>query len=258
MAFPNFKNKYAEDSLFSPEDHWKHKIERGNPPTFDPPKGVIFCYREELMEYILKAHETTRVEGFLDEMYLLSETKDQVALIGKLAKGAPAVVTILEQLIALGIKRFISIGIAGALQKQVNIGDVVICERAIRDEGTSYHYVRPSKYVYASEKMVKRIKNSLDTHNWKYIVGTSWTTDAFYRETVAEVKHYQKEGVLTVEMEAAALFAVAQYRNVEIGAIFTISDSLAELQWNPRFHVKEPSEVLEILYQVAMDILLGG
>lgn len=254
MEFPNFKNKYAEDSLFSPEDHWKHKIERGDPPTFDPPKGVIFCYQEELMKHILQAHKTTKVKG-VDKMYLLTETDDQVAIIGRLGKGAPAVVTILEQLIALGVKKFMSIGIAGTLQNQVSIGDIIICEKAIRDEGTSYHYVKPSKYAYASEEMVKRIRKSLDTHSQHYIVGTSWTTDAFYRETVAEVKHYRKEGVVTVDMEASALFAVAQYRNVEIGVIFTISDSLTELQWDPQFHVKEPPEKLEILYKVAVDIL---
>lgn len=257
MQFPHFKDKYAGDSLFSPEDHWKHKIERGDPPTFHPPKGVIFCYQEEMMEYVLKTHETTKVKGFLDEMYLLTETNDQVAIIGGLSKGAPAIVTIMEQLIALGVKRFISIGIAGTLQKRVHIGDIIICDKAIRDEGTSYHYVKPSKYAYASEKMIERMKKSLDTHNQKYFVGTSWTTDAFYRETVAEVNHYQKEGVVTVDMEASALFAVAQYRNVEIGVIFTISDSLAELQWDPRFHIKEPSEKLEILYQATVGILLG-
>lgn len=209
------------------------------------------------MEYVLKTYETTKVKGFLDEMYLLTETNDQVAIIGGLSKGAPGIVMVMEQLIALGVKRFISIGIAGTLQKRIHIGDIIICDKAIRDEGTSYHYVKPSKYAYASEKMVERMKKSLDIHNQKYFVGTSWTTDAFYRETVAEVNHYQKEGVVTVDMEASALFAVAQYRNVEIGVIFTISDSLAELQWDPRFHIKEPPEKLEILYQAAVGILLG-
>jgi uridine phosphorylase len=133
----------------------------------------------------------------------------------------------------------------------------MVCEKAIRDEGTSHHYLKHSKYAYASKEMTNKIKRSLEKFKQKYFVGTSWTIDAPYRETVAEAKQYQKEGVATVEMEASALFAVAQYRNVELGAIFTISDSLAELQWKPKFHLKKTKKGLEILYKIAVDVLLN-
>ena len=107
----------------------------------------------------------------------------------------------LEELIAFGVKRFISIGTAGTLQKDIKVGDLIVCEKAIRDEGTSYHYLKPSKYAYASKEMTKRIKNALDALEQKYFVGTSWTIDAPYRETVVEARQYQKEGVATVEMK---------------------------------------------------------
>ena len=131
----------------------------------------------------------------------------------------------------------------------------MVCEKAIRDEGTSHHYLKYSKYAYASKRLTKKIMESLEKLKQKYFVGTSWTIDAPYRETIAEAKQYQKEGVATVEMEASALFAVAQYRNVELGAIFTISDSLAELEWKPKFHLKKTKKGLEILYKVAIDVL---
>lgn len=217
---------------------------------------MIFCYQRSLTEFILKNHKTTKVDGFDGEMYLLDETKRKIAVLGNFGIGAPIAAILLEELIAFGVKRFISIGMAGTLQKYIKIGDIVVCERAIRDEGTSHHYLKPSKYVYASKEMINKIKNSLDKFKQKYIMGTSWTIDAPYRETVAEAKHYQKEGVATVEMEAAALFAVAQYRNVELGAIFTISDSLAELEWKPKFHSRKTKKGLEILYKVAVDVLL--
>ena len=143
------------------------------------------------------------------------------------------------------------------LQKNITIGGLMVCEKAIRDEGTSHHYLKHSKYAYASKDMTNKIKKSLDKFKQKYFIGTSWTIDAPYRETVAEAKQYQKEGVATVEMEASALFAVAQYRNVELGAIFTISDSLAELEWKPKFHFKKTKQGLEILYKVAVDVLLN-
>ena len=103
---------------------------------------------------------------------------------------------------------------------------------------------------------MKKITNSLEKLGQKYTVGSSWTIDAPYRETVAEAVQYQKEGVLTVEMEAAALFAVASYRKIDLGAVFTISDSLADFKWSPEFHREETKEGLEILYKTALDVLL--
>ena len=255
MAFPNFKNKHANDSVFSPSDYLDYQKKREDYDKFTAPKGVIFCYSKELIQFVLENHPVTKVERFGGEMYLINDTDKQVAIIGKFGIGAPVVATVLEELIAFGVKRFISIGTAGTLQKNIKVGDLVVCEKAIRDEGTSYHYLKPSKYAYASKEITKNIKKALDKLGIKYSTGTSWTIDAPYRETVAEAKKYQSEGVATVEMEASALFAVAQYRNVEIGAIFTASDSLAELKWKPSFHFKKTKVSLEILYKISLEAL---
>lgn len=131
----------------------------------------------------------------------------------------------------------------------------MVCEKAIRDEGTSYHYFKPSKYTYVSKDIVVRIKKSLNIFKEKYYLGASWTIDAPYRETVKEARHYQNEGVSTVEMEASALFSVAAYRNVKIGAIFTISDSLAWLKWKPKFHHARNKKGRELLFRTALDVL---
>lgn len=215
------------------------------------------CYSEDLLEYVLQQYETTLIKEFLGEMHLIHETNNQVAINGKFGIGAPVAATVLEDVAAFGVNQVISIGTAGSLQKEVDIGDIVVCDKAIRDEGTSYHYVEPSKYAFSSPEMTEKIKQSLDRRNLTYMIGTSWTTDAPYRETVAEIKQYQKEGVITVEMEASALFTVARYRNVDMGALFTISDSVAGLEWNPQFHAGKVFEKLKILYHVAVDVLMG-
>ena len=87
----------------------------------------------------------------------------------------------------------------------------------------------------------------------KYHTGTSWTTDAPYRETLAEVKYYRDEGVLTVEMEAAAIFAIAKYLNIKAGAILTISDYLTEESWKLHFHLTE--QHLHTLFMLAKKTL---
>jgi len=242
--------------MFTPKEFLEYQKKVGKYPKFKPPKGIIFCYSTRLLEHIIKSHKATKTEGFYGDFYLLDETENQIGVLAKFGIGAPVIITLMEELIAFGVKRFISIGEAGTLQKHLKIKDIVVCDRAIRDEGTSQHYLKHSKYAYASKDMTKRIKNVLEELGQEYVTGTSWTTDAPYRETVAEAKQYQKEGVATVEMEASALFGVANYRNVDVGAVFTISDSLAELRWKPKFHLSEHN--WEILFQVAKKALLDA
>jgi purine-nucleoside phosphorylase len=242
--------------MFTPKEFLNYQKKIGKYPKFKLPKGVIFCYSRRLLEHILKNHKTTKVEGFYGEFYLLNETKNQIGVLAKFGIGAPVVVTLMEELIAFGVKKFISIGEAGTLQKTLKIRDIVVCNRAIRDEGTSHHYLKHSKYAYASKELTEKVEKVLQRIGQKFIIGASWTIDAPYRETVAEAKQYQKEGVATVEMEASALFAVAKYRNVDIAVIFSISDSLVELKWKPKFHLSEKN--WEMLFQVAKEALLNS
>lgn len=256
MPYPNHKNKYAEKAVFSPCDYLDYIRKKGRCKNFKPPQGIIFCYQRSLMKHILDNHRTTSAKDYFGGLYLLDETHGRVGILGSFGIGAPVAVTFLDELIALGVKRFITVGSAGSLQKDIKTGDVVVCDRAIRDEGTSYHYLKPGKYAHASPELTSKIKQALDGYKLKYVVGTSWTTDAPFRETIAEVKQYQKEGVAMVEMEAAALMAVAEYRQVEMGAILTASDSLAALKWKPNFHLKRTEKGLEKIYKVALKALL--
>ncbi|HZV13185.1 MAG TPA: nucleoside phosphorylase [Candidatus Kapabacteria bacterium] len=256
MPFPNFKNKYKQKALFTPHDYLSYVKRIEKSPKDRPPESVIFCYGGGLLDYVIRNHNVKRTaEELYGHFYLLSETKNKVGIVGRFGIGAPAVIPFLEEFIAWGVKKFVTVGEAGSLQKHLHPGDIVVCDRAIRDEGTSYHYMKPSKYAYASKTLTKKLETSLDSLGHTYNRGTSWTIDAVYRETIAEVIKYQKEGVATVEMEAAALFTVAQYRKVQMGAMFTISDSLAGLQWSPQFHHEKTKAGKETLYKAAVKAL---
>ncbi len=257
MSFPNLKNKHLEDSMFTPKDFMAYQKTRGKFPTFNVPYGVILCYSKSLMDSIAESIGATTVDSFHGEMILFKKDGKEIAVLGNFGIGAPVAVATLEELIAFGVKKFISIGMAGSLQKDIKIGDLMICDRAIRDEGTSYHYLKSSKYAYASKKLVKKIEKLFRLRKLQYFKGTSWTIDAPYRETVAEARKYQKEGVATVEMEAAALFSVAQFRKVELGAIFAISDSLADLEWKPSFHQGKTKDGLKAIFEIAIGALIG-
>lgn len=254
MPYPNFPDKHAEMALFTPEAAVAHFVRE--PPPLPFPDAVILCYQSSLLAHILEQHQTTSLaRGTYRHLHWLQERENRVAVAGGFGVGAPAVILVLEALIVQGVRRFLSIGTAGSLQRDVAIGSIVVCDRAIRDEGTSHHYLPPEKFAHASPAMTKRLKEALDATGTPYKAGESWTTDAPYRETIPEVQHYQEEGVLTVEMEAAALFAVSAYRGVEMGSLLTISDSLADLTWDPQFRSETTQVGLETLYSVALKVL---
>jgi uridine phosphorylase len=257
MRYPNFDGKYAERSLIEPERYLAYQRARGQMPTRPPPEGVILCYTQKLLAHVRAHHEVEPCDGFLPRLLYLVESGRRIAVMGGFGIGAPAAAVILEGLIAFGIRRFISIGTAGTLQPDIAIGDLVVCERAIRDEGTSHHYLPPDRYALPSASLTAALASALERAGRPHRLGTSWTTDAPYRETHAEAAFYQAEGVAAVEMEAAALFSVAAYRGAEMAAVFTISDSLADLEWRPEFHSEETVRGLETIHAAALETLLA-
>ncbi len=257
MTFPNIKGKHKHNSMVSPKDFIKYKKWLRQFPSGNPPEGVIICYHKPLFKRIISRHKTKKSPFWTGELHFLKETKNKLAIVGKFGIGSPVAAITLEELIAFGVKKFITVGTAGTLSKELKVGDIVLCNKSVRDEGTSHHYIKYAKYAYPSDKMLKKLKKYMDENKIKYFLGPSWTIDAPYRETVEEARHYQNEGVLVVEMEASALFSVAQVRNVEIAALFAISDSLAELKWKPKFHSKKLQKSVENLYEIARDILMA-
>ena len=257
MPFPNFPDKHKGTALFSPEDWLAYLKKVGNHPEGPPPEGVILCYQRSLWDYIQEHHATTPMQKnrLLGNVHYLDDTDNRLAVAGQFGIGAPVAAIVLEELIAFGAYRFISVGTAGSLLPGLDIGDLVVCDQAVRDEGTSYHYLPPSKTVLASPTLTASLTSVLESRGIPFRTGPSWTIDAPYRETTDEIRHYQEEGVLTVEMEAAALFAVAAFRSVSMGILLTISDSLADIEWKPEFHHTDTQKGLETLYQVAVEAL---
>jgi uridine phosphorylase len=252
--YPNYPQKYAEEAYVLPEQVFGMAVEQDDEPSMPPPGAAILCYQGSLWRAICADTEGT-TEDDLSGMRLLKAQDHRIGVLGGFGFGAPATCVRLEALICDGVKRFVSIGTAGALQEDLHIGDLVVCDVAIRDEGTSFHYLPPAKYAHASPEMVSLLTRTLEKRNLPYRLGASWTIDAPFRETIAEIRHYGREGVLTVEMEASALFAVAAYRGVEIGAMFTISDSLTGPEWEPHFKSEAVAQGLQMLYEAAVESL---
>jgi uridine phosphorylase len=256
MGYPKYPAKHSEAAYISREQVLAQLRAGTGAEQSVLPEAVVICYQKMLWDAVCadSAGTAQSVVG----MRTLAAMSHSVGVVGGFGIGAPAACVVMEGLIAFGIRRFVSVGLAGSLQPDIQIGEVVLCDKAIRDEGTSYHYLPASRYAAASPELTARLRNALKQRGVAYRLGTSWTIDAPYRETVAEIRQYRCEGIATVDMEAAALFAVAEYRGVEVGALFTISDSLAGDEWRHSFRGPEVRAGLQTLYQVALDSLAAG
>lgn len=169
--------------------------------------------------------------------------------------GAPLAAAFLEEVIALGGRKFIACGGAGVLNRELAVGRLVVPAAAVRDEGTSYHYLPAGREVRASAEGVAAVEAALRADGIAYVVGKTWTTDAIYRETPDKVKLRRDEGCLTVEMEAAAFFAVAQFRGVAFAQILYGGDNLDSEQWDSR-HWDKQASVREKLFWLAAEAAL--
>lgn len=149
--------------------------------------------------------------------------------------GAPMAAMLLEQLIALGARRFLYLGFCGALDATYAIGDLFMPTTAMREEGTSYHYLPACAVAGAASHLNAILQEQADARGVRLRSGPIWTTDAPYRETAQKIQYFQDAGARAVDMEIAALLAVAQYRSCEVCALLVVSDECYHDVWKPGF-----------------------
>jgi len=246
---------YGDKAVIEPVRVIQERKKIGLHPSCPVPAGAIMCYDTAFWQWVCAGPGYVECDGWLKGAYLVPY-KDSLILVLKVPGfGAPTAVMTLEELAAFGIKTFVNLGAAGGLQQNMNIGDIVICDRAIRDEGTSNHYVPVEKYAFPCPELTENLCTTFERRGIQYSKGTSWTTDAPYRETIEELRQYCSDGVATVEMEASALFAVGAYRGVSVSAIFAISDILSEEDWNQGYHSEEKLESLKQIFEIALEAI---
>ena len=140
--YPNHPDKHRETAYISPESYLEYIRSQGRIPPHEAPKAAILCYQRSVMKFISENHPVEPSAGRFADLLLLKETGNQVGVLGGFGVGAPAAALILEDLIAWGVRKVISIGTAGSLTSELDIGELVLCSGAIRDEGVSHHCAR--------------------------------------------------------------------------------------------------------------------
>ena len=196
------------------------------------PKKCVFAYAEEYLDEYAGKTDTRKVSEFVSAtkiypIYITRYKGEEIVLCQAPVGAAPAA-QILDWLIGYGVQEIISAGSCGALEDFPE-ATFLVPKKALRDEGTSYHYAPPSRYMEISEKARKAIETTILEHGMKYQEVVTWSTDGFYRETKEKVAYRRSEGCSVVEMECSALAAVAAFRGATWGMILYTADSLADV-----------------------------
>ncbi len=201
--------------------------------------------------------------GAVQAAHWLRQAEGQAYLVGDdvtiatFPIGAPAAVTLAEEMIACGMTSLIVTGAAGSLQPHAPIGSIVVPDAAIREEGTSHHYAPSDEEAIPSPRLREAIERALRERNVAYAKGASWTTDAVYREHRGKIDRYRAAGVITVEMELSALFTVAAFRGVECAALLAISDELHGNAWELGFGGETFERAMGRAAMIALDVARG-
>jgi len=170
------------------------------------------------------------------------------------AMGAPYAVMVLEKLIALGARMVLALGWCGSLQPGVNNGDLLLPTLAVAGEGTSRHYARGDGDPAPAAALIARLQQTLANSDLSWHAGPIWTTDAIFRETPDLIQHYQAQGVLGVEMEMSALFAVGRFRQVPVAGLLVVSDELATLSWQPGYRSERFRQAREQAARLVLNV----
>lgn len=223
------------------------------------PPRCVYAFLEEEIERYANAVGAEKVGEFVSAtktypVYVMTYNGEEICL-AQAPVGSAAAAQFLDWLIGYGVKQIISTGTCGVL---VDMPENVflIPTRALRDEGASYHYVAPSRYIEMNQQALGAIKRTLKQKKIPYEEVMTWSTDGFYRETPDKVAYRIEEGCSVVEMECAALAAVAQLRGAIWGSLLFTADSLVDIDnydqrdWGSEAFDKALELCLDIIVQM--------
>jgi uridine phosphorylase len=227
--------------------------------AIDIPEHAVACFFQDVITQLSQQHKARVIRHLKSEMgthpiYEIEVDGRRLAVFHP-GIGGPLAAAVLEEVIALGSRKFIACGGAGVLDGTLAVGHIVVPTTAVRDEGTSYHYLPAGREVAASVEGVAAIEKVLQAQQIAYVLGKTWTTDAVYRETPAKVRRRRAEGCLTVEMEAASFFAVARFRGVQFAQLLYGGDDVSGEIWDSR-HWDSHTSVREKLFWLAAEACL--
>lgn len=215
-------------SAFTPQDLINDVRRRRQIPTETVPAVCVLEFDGDLTDGLVRegvAKPFGAWACFHTSMFTMDLEGITCGIIARTI-GGPYAVLIAEQLQAAGAKLIIGLTSAGRVSPELPLPCLVVATSAVRDEGTSYHYLPPSKEVVCNSRVVPLLERELITVGWAVRSGKVWTTDAPYRESKVQLERWSREGVLAVEMQTASLFAFGAARQASVASIAMVSNAV--------------------------------
>ena len=232
MTSPLYRNKhYNKPSVFTVDGLLREARRQKNIPSGDVPEICLLDPDGDLFRELKAsgARKNPHWACYHTEMLELITPTEKVGVIG-CAVGAPYAVLVAEELFASGCRLLVSITSAGQLVPAASPPYFVLIDRALRDEGTSHHYLTPTSYAHVSPTLLTWAEKLVKAGMPCVIQGGAWTTDAPFRETEEAIAFARSEGLQAVEMEAAALYALAEAKAFPILCFAHVTNQMATVE----------------------------
>lgn len=230
---PILENKDTNSpSVFSPDALLREARRQKQLATVDVPSVCILDPDGDILSHLRKAGRATRFDAwpcYHTDLYVFHLGGQTVGILGCVV-GAPFAVLIAEELFACGCRVLISLTSAGQINAAGPTPYFVVIDRALRDEGTSYHYAAPAEFAEADPHLVAAAADALKQADLRILVGPSWTTDAPFRETAEAIEAARAKGIMAVEMEAAALYTFARVRDKSVLCLAHVTNTMGQTE----------------------------
>lgn len=202
------------------------------------PSVGITCFSKKLMDRYIEIFNGEQISQISNAngkipVYKIKYKNKDIAIFMSLV-GASVCSVAYEEVLAMGLEKLIMFGTCGVLDKNIEDLAIIIPNSAIRDEGTSYHYIPASDEIVVNKKYKQEFIDILNKNDVSYVLGKAWTTDAPYRETKSKVAKRKEQGCICVDMECSAIAAVAEFRNKDLFQFFYAADNLDTEKWDKR------------------------
>jgi uridine phosphorylase len=247
-------NKYpASPSVFRPEALLRGARRQKSLPNVDVPAICVLDPDGDIVRQIRKDARSKPFEGwpcYHTELDTFELGGQNVGIIG-CAVGAPFAVLVAEELFECGCRLLLSLTSAGQIVAAGPTPYFVIIDRALRDEGTSYHYAAAAEFGEADGALLTLADGALKAAGLRAIIGPTWTTDAPFRETTEAIDAARARGILAVEMEAAALYAFATVRKVRVLCLAHVTNTMGQtIQDFEKGEADGTSDALKVLQAI--------
>jgi uridine phosphorylase len=241
---------YAEPSAFTPESLLRESRRQKGLKATPVPRVCVLDPDGDIVRHLIASGRAQRDPDWAcyhTDLQVVDDGQIRYGIVGG-AVGAPFAVLVAEELFASGCAFVMSITSAGQISGDQEPPYLVLIDRALRDEGTSYHYVAPDRYAAADPVLLERLEVALREAGILFQRGSTWTTDAPFRETASGIEARRAEGILAVEMEAAALYAFAHARGRAVVCFAYVTNQLGrgDLDFE-KGHSNGASEALRVI-----------